>query len=167
MILHTGGPQVIGINTGILISGPGALVSWWLGSGTISSANVLEHVELPEIAQIYAGASVSGGNPWTIATRTIWQGSALGATYLLDSQSGRVVCGWSNLTQRGVFTTDSGWANIDLFTLVDAVYYWVSDGSSIQLYRDNSAIGAAVTSNEGIGGTTRWRSVNSGASNTW
>ena len=42
-----------------------------------------------------------------------------------------------------------------------------SSGSSMQAYRDNSAIGSAIDSGVNFGGTARWRSRYADASGNW
>lgn len=137
--------------------------SWWLASNTIPAANVLEYVEAPAQGQLYAGADATGA--WTVAFRTTY---VTGNGYVIDSETGRLIIGIAGGGERGFYPGTGSWTNYDLFVTADAVYYVISDGSNIQAYRDNGAIGAARASGVNIGGQTRWRSLyNNGALAVW
>lgn len=154
----------MGIQT-IEAQASGAALDWWVAGGTILEADCLEHVELPAQGQLYAGAAVAGGSPWTIAVVT--ESTSLDLyTYVFDSLTGRVILG-SNLADPGQwYATDAGWRDVGLWSGLTS-YFLVSDGAAIQAYRSGVAVGASGASNEGIGGATRWRSHNAGALYKW
>lgn len=146
-----------------------ASANWWLAGGAIGAGAVLEHVESPSVGQLYAGASVSAGNAWSIVARSDGYNrtSYPPSRYLLDSQTGRVILGFANNTEYGFYA--GAWANVNIFADTNNhVWFLISDGSSVQAYLDGSAVGSAQSSSNGIGGTTRWKSANNNPANaTW
>lgn len=144
---------------------------WWLASGTISASNVEEHVELPSQGQLYAGGAIANGQPWSVVAR----GNSCSTTtsdgtsdYIFDSESGRVVLGISSAALYGFFAT--AWAQRSLYPDGN-VYTWflISDGSNVQAYLDNSAVGASQASGTGLAnsGSTRWRTDYVGTGAIW
>ena len=130
---------------------------WWLASGTIALANVLEYVENPAARQLYAGAEAASA--WSVSFRTSMESIPNSTIFPFDAQSGRLIVGldyYASVLSNGVFV--GAWNNLGLFAIGDHSYMIVSDGSNIQCYRDNGAVGSAIVSNINIGGTTRWRS---------
>jgi len=138
---------------------------WWLGGGTIDSANVLEHVESPSIGQLYAGGSVSDASPFTVAVKT--SNASLGDKHLFSSADGRLYIGMSAPSE-SVYSLGTGWV-VPAFVedSTQRVYMWVFSGASVSVYRDNSLIGSNGFS-KGIAqsGDTKWRSRYS-TGNTW
>lgn len=132
-------------------------VPWYRAGGTIPLANVLEAVLSPSIGQLYVGASVAAGNPYTVAIRTV---DRVNDRWLFDSLSGRLVFGYYT----GLFLAAGGPFSIPGVVLAaeDHVYMVVSDGANVTSYRDTTSF-TPVASNVGIGSTTRWRSKYSGA----
>lgn len=154
----------------LLTAGPsrflgGGGVAWWLAGGTIPLANVLEHVENPAQEQLYVGAGAAGA--WTVAFRTNL--ASLPATYMFafDSGTGRFVIGCSTENAANGIFAAGVWTNVGLFVTGDHSYMAVSDGSAIQVYRDDVAISTPVSDTVNIGGTTRWRSIFAGGSSLW
>lgn len=139
---------------------------WWLAGGTIGAANVLEYVESPVQAQLYAGAGVASGQPWTLAAYTSWDG--LNNQYIFDSVTGRIVLGESSGTD--IFFCATQGAFLRPCLIADATnrtYFVVCDGVNAAVYQENIAIGTALACVEGTGGNTRWRSHNNGGSSFW
>jgi len=142
--------------------GGGAALGWWRAGGTIPAANVLEYVENPAARQLYAGASATGA--WTVAFRTNLASLPAPTAYALDAQTGRMGIG-VDPTGNGVYT--SAWNDRTLFATGDHSYMVISDGANIQCYLDASAVGAAISSANNIGGNVRWRSRNVDLATNW
>ena len=141
---------------GPLGSGRGGAAAWYLAGGTIAAANVAEWVENPSTGQLYAGGAITGA--WTIAAYTAYP--AIGPSYIFDSQTDRTILGYSDPSGYGFYA--GGWANVALFSDTNLrVYFLISTGSSIQAYRDNTAIGSGRSSTNDItrSGVARWRSA--------
>jgi len=146
----------------------GREIPWYLADGAINIANTIEHAESPAVGQLVT-ATVAGGQPWTIAARTNYV-PATNGKYLFDSQSGRIIVGAGSIGtgENGWYTTDSGWKNVAPFAAGNHTYFLISNGTAVQMYRDGVAVGTPGNSNEGIGGSTRWRSTWSNpASSVW
>lgn len=129
---------------------------WYLAGGTIDIANVLEWVENPAKRQLFVGGTATGA--WTIAVRT---SIAIAENrFALDSQTGRVVLGFSATLQNG-FYVGGGWNDVALFPIDGAeyIYFLISDGANVQAYRDGATVGGAVVGATDFnnGGVTRWR----------
>lgn len=145
---------------------PADLISqWWRGNGTITAANVLEHVEVPSVGQLYVGTAVASGQPWSVAIRS-WSylASANVTRSLFDSETGRILLGISTSANYGLYTT--AWNVRALFgTAADQVWFIVSDGTTITVYLNNVVVGATIASTNGlaVSGSTRWGSSYSGA----
>jgi hypothetical protein len=137
----------------------GAAVDWWL-SGGIPAANVVEHVENPTVGQLYAGGTLA--TAWSISFRTNLASVPTAAQYAFDSATGRVIIGIGFTTLPNGFFLDS-WNNITLFATGDHTYMLIQTGTSVQAYRDNVAIGSAVSNTKDLGGSTTWRSSAGGA----
>lgn len=126
---------------------------WYTAGGTIPEENILEWVELPTNRQLYTGDDAKAA--FTIAIKTSFAG---GNQFAFDSQTGRLVLGESSQGDNG-FYIGSTWHERALFPTdsTDRVYFLISDGSSVQAYRDGTAIGDPVASAVNISNTTRWR----------
>jgi len=141
--------------------GSGAAADWWLAAGTIALANVLEHVENPAARQLYAGAAAT--DAWSVSFRTNLADVPVSAM-AFDCQDGRI--GTSTDGGNGL-NFGAGASAISLFVDGDHSYMVVSSGSSVQAYRDNVAIGSAVSSTVNITAPMRWRSRFFGLSENW
>ena len=141
----------------VALGGAAASSDWWLASGTIALANVLEHVENPAARQLYAGADATGA--WTVSFRTNLASLPVAGIQIMafDSQTGRIGAGILIDGSNGLGVEGLPY-NRGLFATGDHIYMICSSGSSIQAYRDNSAIGSAIDSGVNFGGTVRWRS---------
>lgn len=139
--------------------------SWWQASGAIPDANIKEHVELPSIGQNYAGGTLSGA--WTIAVKSAWPGAG-NSSYVFDAQTGRVILGYFDANNNG-FQAGASFSNIGLFADTNThVYFLLSDGTNVQAYRDNVAVGSSVTGANDIGGVAKWRtSFDANATRNW
>lgn len=135
---------------------------WWLAGGTISAAQIAEYVENPAAGQLYAGGTLV--DAWTVSLRTNLATLDV-ADYELafDAENGRFYV-FIRPIQNGFFPNGNA---INLFATGDHSYMLISDGSGVQAYRDNSAIGAGVATPVDIGGAVRWRSRYSGDSYFW
>ena len=136
--------------------GGGAAWDWWLASGTIPEANVLEHVENPAARQLYAGAGAT--DAWTVAFRTNLASVPAVNALAFDAQSGRLIIGRSADSGANGFYDGPAWRDVTLFSTGDHTYIIISDAANIQCYRDGSAVGGAYASTVNIGGTARWLS---------
>jgi len=129
---------------------------WWLAGGAISGDNCLEHVEYPSIGQLYVGASVADGNPWTIAVTTAWDGND--NQFIIDIQTGRIILGLSLAGVNGFHLTGL-WYERNLFTSgVQCVYFLICTALQTQAYRNAVAIGSASGFDPPLSGNARWRS---------
>jgi len=138
---------------------------WWLAGGAIPERNCLEHIEYPSIGQLYAGASIADGNPWTIAITTTWNGSV--SQFAIDVETGRTVLGVGTTTNG--FYVGSAWYDRTLFIAnVQHVYFLICTIVETQAYRDAAPIGLAASPDPAFSGTIRWRSTfNDPAGNMW
>lgn len=140
---------------------------WWSANGVLDLATVKEYIELPVQGQLYVGGGMTGA--WTVAIRTTWDGVVTATEeFLLDSEFGRFVTGINSVGVNGFFA--GSWVEKGLYNTSDSVYFLVSNGTSIQAYRNNVAMGTAVTSSVDFanGGSTRWRSrYTSGSEFPW
>ncbi len=135
---------------GLMSSGAAAALDWYLAGG-IPAANVVEHVENPTQGQAYGGGAIAAA--WTVSFRTNLA-STPSSVYAFDCQSGRLIIGAGD--SNGIYA--GSWRELGLFTTGDHTYMIVSNGTTIQAYRDNVATGSAVTASTDIGGTVKWRS---------
>jgi hypothetical protein len=139
---------------------------WYLATGEIDPANCLEAVQLPTQGQLYTGATVASGQPWTIAVRTVWS-SATRFVYYFGAQTPDLRLGrYNKYYNHQVFTTALAVGSTfqgSIADLRDCVLFVVSDGSGMTGYLDNSA-GATFVDSAGLEGTCRWRSAHGGGS---
>lgn len=144
--------------------------SWWLANAQVSASHVKEHVELPDIGQLYAGGAIADGQPWTVVVKSFsYLASANALHYLFDSQDGQFVAGISNSSSYG-FYNGTSWANPAIFnTAQEQLWFFVSDGSTIQAYLNNVAVGSPSSSVIGldVSGQTRWGSAYDNSAAFW
>jgi hypothetical protein len=125
---------------------------WYLANALIPGVNVINAVQLPA-ARLQVTATITGA--WTVALRTVLA-SVPTDEFAFDAETGRI----SLISSAGTngMQIAAGLYNRTLFVEGDHTYMLVSTGASLQAYRDNVAIGAAVASALDIGGVVRWRS---------
>ncbi len=158
----------LGRGMGGLMGGGGISLptNWWLGGGTIDAANVIEHPENIVQRTTYTGAALN--TAWTISLRCNLAALPTSTAIAFDSQNGRFIIGL-NIPENG-FHDATAWRNITLFATGDHTYMLESDGTNIQAYRDNVAVGTAYASPVNISATTttRWGSrYADGGGSTW
>lgn len=138
---------------------------WYTANGAIPLTNIAEYVVNPMAGQLYGGVALS--DAWSISFRTTLA-SVPASNFAFDSEIGRIVLGI--ISGNNGYYVPAGWQNIGLFTTGDHTYMLISTGSSVQAYRDNVAIGAAVADGVNLQSVSisRWRSnYSSAASNVW
>lgn len=141
---------------------------WWLGNAQIAASNVLEHVEIPDIGQLYAGSAIAPGQPWTVAVKSYsYLASANLARYLFDSESGRFTAGINTSSAYG-FYNGSAWTNAAIFAAAqEQIWYFVSNDLTIQAYLNNVAVGVASASSVGLDGLVRWAAAYNNGGSFW
>jgi len=153
---------------------------WWLAYNTIGTADVLEHVESPGTAQLWANSgSVVSGSPWTIFFRSgTATGNPLGDSYAFGQNASGTSAIYFIANTLGFFQTSidvAGAMSVAAMAAGTAGYFLTTNGGTSTVY----ANGTVLATRAGVSmpieaasapGTARWRSpdnVGGGTSNIW
>lgn len=164
-----------GANAGTVLLG----TSWWLAYGAIGTANVLDHVESPGTAQLWAyTGTVTAGSSWMIAFRSGTVSANGDYAFAVGQPGDPQITGWRyNSSQYEVLVNDVFLAQgTSVMSSGTHNYFVIADGvgGDAYLYRDNVLVATGGgQGGGGLGASTpgtarRWRSDAAGnASSTW